>query len=126
MTFLGIGVSFPIPASLIQEVSERQIVAFKKFKTEIAECPRCHRLFGVRAGMSFMLHLQDEHHMGSYESMDTVAHLYKILIAHRGEQLDITLPETSYIQVSGGQSNPLVGVVCSEPTTLATPEAILI
>jgi hypothetical protein len=125
VTFWGIGLSFPIPPFLVQDVSERQIAVFRKFKTEIADCPRCHRLFGARAGMSFILHLQDAHHMDSYESMDTVAHLYRILIAHRDEEIDIALPETSCPQVSDEQSNSLAGAVCSEQGALVLPEATL-
>lgn len=98
----GTGISFPIPGFPIPEVSERQIVAFRKFKTEIAECPQCHRLFGVRAGLSFILHLQDKHHMDSYESMDTVAHLYKTLIDCREkEQFEVT--RNLLQQVSAGE-----------------------
>jgi hypothetical protein len=64
-------------------VSSQQKDEFAAHRSDMAECSHCHRLFNIRAGMSFILHLSDDHKMGSTLAISTVEHLYRKLIIRR-------------------------------------------
>lgn len=86
-TIFGFCLAVPIVAFIVKNyVDEEQAAAFKRMKAEIAECNRCHKLFGVRAGMSFILHLQDAHKIPADDSIYIVSELYRQLIARKGKR----------------------------------------
>jgi len=86
----GLTITLPLIVIIVQKLNPEQVEQFRKYRAEMAECPACHRLFSVRAGMSFMLHLQDIHKVDSGHSMDIVGELYKQVLAknreHRAKQ----------------------------------------
>ena len=79
-------VTLPAIIIIVRQLNPIQVEQFRKYRSEMAECPKCHKLFGGRAGLSFMLHLQDEHKIHSDDSMDIVAKLYKNLLNRTAER----------------------------------------
>ncbi len=67
------------------EINPSHRSAFQAHQSTMADCARCHKLFNIRAGVSFIMHLRDEHGMDSDLAIDTVAHLYRKLITKRDE-----------------------------------------
>ena len=82
----GTVVTLPAIIIIVQQLSPEQVEQFRAYKAGMAECPKCHRLFGGRAGLSFITHLQDEHGMDSFKSMDVVSELYKGLLVRINER----------------------------------------
>jgi len=77
-------VTFPAIVILVQQLDADQVEQFRQYKAGMSECPKCHKLFDGRAGLSFIMHLQDVHHVESGASMDIVSELYRKLL-HRNE-----------------------------------------
>jgi hypothetical protein len=71
----GVNITLPAIVVLVQQLNPDQVAQFQQYKADMAECPKCHRLFGGGAGLSFILHLQDEHNVESEHSMVIVSEL---------------------------------------------------
>jgi hypothetical protein len=82
----GFTVTLPSIIIIVETLNPIQVEQFRKYRSEMAECPKCHKLFGGRAGLSFMMHLKDEHRLTSEDSMDIVAKLYKNLLHRTAER----------------------------------------
>jgi hypothetical protein len=82
------GLTFTLPAIiiLIQQLNAEQVEQFRQYRAGMAECPKCHKLFTVRAGNSFILHLQDDHKIDSGTSMQIVEELYRNLLGRRAHR----------------------------------------
>src|ERR1700674_4570334 len=76
----GLSLALPFLALVAAEIAEHQRAAFLKAHQDMADCSRCHKLFNVRAGMSFILHLRDEHKLNEEQAIDIVEHLYRKLL----------------------------------------------
>jgi uncharacterized C2H2 Zn-finger protein len=79
----GFGIAIPVIAFLATQLAEHEMRAFRQRKESLADCERCKKLFHIRAGMSFIMHLQDKHGFTSDESIDIVADLYKQMLKWR-------------------------------------------
>ena len=75
--------TLPLIEIIVRQLDANQVERFRRYKEEMAECPRCHRLFDGRAGNSFILHLVDAHNMSSYASMNAVGELYHNLLSRK-------------------------------------------
>lgn len=63
-----------------------QVELFRKHRSEMAACNKCHRLFDCRAGRSFIMHLVDEHKIDSFSAIDIVSDLGRKLLQIRQER----------------------------------------
>lgn len=89
MKVFGFTITLPLIVIIVQPLNPEQVEQFKQYRAGMAECPTCHKLFGIRAGMSFILHLQDAHKVTDDHSIEIVSTLYKRVLAknrERGEQ----------------------------------------
>lgn len=81
----GFTITLPSVIIIVQQLDADQVEQFRVYKAGMSECPRCHKLFDGRAGLSFIMHLQDVHKVDSGASMDIVSELYRKLL-HRNEK----------------------------------------
>ena len=77
VSLFGLGLLVPALAFAVVQLTEREKSILQKRKAEIAGCSRCQKLFKIRAGNSFILHLQDQHGFTSDDSINVVVDLYK-------------------------------------------------
>lgn len=84
--FFGMTITLPLVVVIVQQLNAAQVEQFRQYKTEMAECPQCHRLFSGRAGNKFILHLVDEHRVESLHAMDIVGDLYRQLLKRTAER----------------------------------------
>lgn len=75
--FMGLNITLPSIVIIVQQLNPVQVEQFRQYKADMAECPKCHRLFGGRAGLSLIMHLQDAHNVESDSSMVIVSELYR-------------------------------------------------
>jgi hypothetical protein len=73
------GLSLLIPALkfITQKLSADRAALLHSACCELAGCPRCHKLLSVKAGMSFILHLQDDHKIEADDSYEIIADVYR-------------------------------------------------
>ena len=83
-TMFGFEILLPFATWIVKShANAEQIAAFRRHKVELAECNKCHKLFGVRAGMSFIMHLMDAHNLSENETIAIVSSLYQELLARK-------------------------------------------
>jgi len=85
----GWTISLPAIIIIVQQLNAEQVEQFRQYRAGMAECPKCHKLFTVRAGNSFILHLQDDHQIESGKSMRIVEELYRNLLGHRARRVEM-------------------------------------
>jgi hypothetical protein len=81
--FFGVGIALPVLVFLATQLAEHEIGSLKKHREEMANCERCKKLFKVRAGNAFILHLIDNHKFSDSEAMDEVGRLWKEWLEHK-------------------------------------------
>lgn len=78
------GISILIPAfSFVAKMCEHRAEVLRAHRHELAGCTRCHRLLSIKAGNSFLRHLQDDHSIDHDLSYELVADVYRRLFAAR-------------------------------------------
>ena len=88
LALFGIEFALPLLTLVVYKIHDQQRELFSRVKPEIAECPRCHKLFSVRAGLSFLMHLIDVHKLDFDEAESIVALLYKRYLARKAENVE--------------------------------------
>jgi hypothetical protein len=83
---LGFTITLPLVVIIVQQLNATQVEQFRQYKSQMAECPKCHRLFSGRAGNSFVLHLVDDHKVESFHAMDIVGGLYRQVLQRTAER----------------------------------------
>ena len=73
----GLGLLIPVLEFITQKVSADRAALLHSACYELAGCPRCHKLLSVKAGMSFILHLQDGHKIEADDSYEIIADVYR-------------------------------------------------
>jgi hypothetical protein len=73
----GLGLLIPVLEFITQKLSADRAALLHSACCELAACPRCHKLLSVKAGMSFILHLQDDHKIEADDSYEIVADVYR-------------------------------------------------
>lgn len=84
LEMFGIQVVLPILTIIAYKIREEQREIFNRLRSELGECPRCHKLFDIRAGRSFLMHLMDVHKVDFDTAEHIVRELYLKLILHKG------------------------------------------
>ena len=73
----GLGLLIPVFALITHKLSADRAVLLQSAHSELAGCARCHKLLSVKAGMSFILHLQDVHKIEADDSYEIISHVYR-------------------------------------------------
>lgn len=78
IAILGLAVLVPVLIRVVVQLPdrERRIIEHEK---EMAICQRCHKLFKVRAGMAFILHLMDQHGWSFDDAEAAISRVYRKL-----------------------------------------------
>ena len=76
VAFWSVTLSLPVLAFIQHKLAEQEIALFRKHKEEMVDCDRCKKLFHIRAGMSWILHLVDDHKFSSTHAIEIVEDLY--------------------------------------------------
>jgi hypothetical protein len=74
---LGLGLPIPDLAFVAQELNADRTALLHSARCELAGCARCHKLLSVKAGMSFILHLQDAHKIEADDSYEIISDVYR-------------------------------------------------
>ena len=73
----GLGLLIPVLALITQKLNADRAALLRSARCELAGCARCHKLLSVKAGMSFILHLQDDHKIEADDSYEIIADVYR-------------------------------------------------
>jgi hypothetical protein len=73
----GLGLLIPVLALITQKLNADRAALLQSARCELAGCARCHKLLSVKAGMSFILHLQDDHKIEADDSYEIIADVYR-------------------------------------------------
>jgi hypothetical protein len=74
---LGLGLPIPDLAFVAQELNADRAAVLQSARCELAGCARCHKLLSVKAGLSFILHLQDAHKIEADDSYEIISDVYR-------------------------------------------------
>lgn len=74
---LGLGLPIPDLAFVAQKLTADRTALLRPARCELAGCARCHKLLSLKAGMSFILHLQDAHKIEADDSYEIVSDVYR-------------------------------------------------
>lgn len=79
------GLSMMIPSfSFVAKICEERVELLRTARRELATCPRCHKLLSMKAGRSFLMHLQDHHKIEAEASYELIADVYRrMLVAYQ-------------------------------------------
>jgi hypothetical protein len=75
--FFGLGLLIPVFALITNKLNAERVALLQSARCELAGCARCHKLLSVKAGMSFILHLQDAHKIEADESYEIISVVYR-------------------------------------------------
>ena len=73
----GLGLLIPVFALITQKLNADRAALLQSARGELGGCARCHKLLSVKAGMSFILHLQDVHKIEADDSYEIISHVYR-------------------------------------------------
>jgi hypothetical protein len=73
----GLGLLIPVFALITNKLNAERAALLQSARGELAGCARCHKLLSVKAGMSFILHLQDAHKIEADESYEIISDVYR-------------------------------------------------
>jgi hypothetical protein len=73
----GLGLPIPDLAFAAQKLSVDHTALLQAAHDELGSCARCHKLLSVKAGMSFILHLQDAHKIEADDSYEIISDVYR-------------------------------------------------
>ena len=73
----GLGLLIPVFALIPQKLNAERTALLQVACGELAGCARCHKLLSVKAGMSFILHLQDVHKIEADDSYEIISDVYR-------------------------------------------------
>jgi hypothetical protein len=80
----GLGLLIPVFALIAKKLNADRTALLQVARGELADCARCHKLLSVKAGMSFILHLQDAHKIEADDSYEIISDVYRRMgKAHR-------------------------------------------
>jgi hypothetical protein len=73
----GLGLLIPVFALIPKNLNADRTALLQVARGELARCARCHKLLSVKAGMSFILHLQDAHKIEADDSYEIISDVYR-------------------------------------------------
>src|ERR1700724_2386264 len=73
----GLGLLIPVFALITHKLNADRAALLQSAHSELADCARCHKLLSVKAGMSFILHLQDVHKIEADDSYEIISDVYR-------------------------------------------------
>jgi hypothetical protein len=73
----GLGLLIPVFALITQKLNADRAALLQSARGELGGCARCHKLLSVKAGMSFILHLQDTHKIEADDSYEIITDVYR-------------------------------------------------
>jgi len=73
----GLGLLIPVFAQITQKLNADRAALLQSARGELGGCARCHKLLSVKAGMSFILHLQDTHKIEADDSYEIITDVYR-------------------------------------------------
>jgi hypothetical protein len=73
----GLGLLIPVFAFIAKKLNADRMALLRVARGELAGCARCHKLLSVKAGMSFILHLQDAHKIEADDSYEIISDVYR-------------------------------------------------
>jgi hypothetical protein len=76
----GLTASLPILSWIGRCPKEDEVETFRKYRAELATCEKCSRLYNVRAGAAWTIHLQEVHNMDLDDAIDVMAGIYRDLL----------------------------------------------
>ena len=80
----GLNITLPIFRFVTRKLNEERAALLHSHRKGLGACQRCHHLLGARAGMSFILHLQDYHKIEPDDTYEIVADVYRrVYAAHQ-------------------------------------------
>lgn len=78
------GISVLVPMfSIVAKMCEERAELLRAARRDLATCSRCHQLLAMKAGRSFLMHLQDHHKIEAEASYELIADVYRRMLAMR-------------------------------------------
>jgi len=80
----GLNLALPFFRFVTKKLNEERAALLHSHRQGLGNCQRCHKLLGARAGMSFLMHLMDDHKIEPEDTYEIVADVYRrIYAAHQ-------------------------------------------
>lgn len=82
----GLGLLIPVFDLIAKKLNADRAALLEVARGELGCCARCHKLLSVKAGMSFILHLQDAHKIEADDSYEIISDVYRRMGQAYGER----------------------------------------
>ena len=80
----GLNLALPFFRVVTKKLNEERAALLHSHRQDLGNCTKCHKLLGARAGMSFLMHLMDDHKIEPDHTYEIVADVYRrIYAAHQ-------------------------------------------
>lgn len=76
----GLNFAVPLFQKIARKLNHDRATLLASHRKELGVCERCHNLLGMKAGMSFIMHLQQVHGIGENDSYEIAADVYRQLL----------------------------------------------
>jgi hypothetical protein len=96
----GLGLLIPVFDLIAKKLNADRAALLQATRGELAGCARCHKLLSVKAGMSFILHLQDTHKIEADDSYEIISDVYRRMGKAYGERATKRKPSEQQVEVT--------------------------
>ena len=83
LKLFGLWVIIPMLLIVEKKLDKDREALLASYMKEMGTCKRCHKLLEIKAGMKFILHLQDHHNASADNSYKIIAEVYSRMDAAR-------------------------------------------